>query len=177
MLRKEHALPYKGVLEGYVVNFLNRNHWRVQGYLDRDEVMQESYLTYLRLVDKYPDVEAKHLMALYKTAWGNYFTDLANASSRQPKQISQVSEEVESVEYVGELENSGFLRILIAQAPAEIKQVLLLFLHAPSEVYESFFDINQREYNSYKNRNQVINRLLGFSKNRDILSEVKSYFL
>lgn len=173
---QEHELPYKGAVEGYVVNFLTRNYWRVQGSMERDDVLQESYWVYLRVARKYPDVEPKHLMALFKTAWGNHFTDLAVRASESAKEESVSDDSAGTTELVGEVENTGFLRILVQQAPAEVKQVLSLFLHAPTEVYALFFDVNQREYNRYKNRNRTINRLLGFETNRDIMGEVKAYF-
>lgn len=177
LLRKqEHELPYKGAVEGYVVNFLTRNYWRVQGSMDRDDVMQESYWVYLRVARKYPDVESKHLMALFKTAWGNHFTDLALGNTEKMKEETILDDPSSTTEVVGEVENTGFLSILVQQAPSEVKQVLSLFLHAPTEVYALFFDVNQREYNRYKNRNRTINRLLGFEKNRDIMGEVKAYF-
>lgn len=173
---QEHELPYKGVVEGYVVNFLTRNYWRVQGSMDRDDVMQESYWVYLRVARKYPEVEPKHLMALFKTAWGNHFTDLALGTSAQMKEENTIDVPEQPIEVIGDFENAGFLRVLVQQAPAEVKQVLSLFLSAPSEVYALFFDVNQREYNRYKNRNRTINRLLGFEKNRDIMGEVNTYF-
>lgn len=144
--------------------------------MEHEEVMQEAYIIYLRCITKYTEVtEPKHFVALFKTSWHNQFTDMAYKSSSSSCEISSDVEESQ-VEIAGDLDTSGYLSILLHQAPSEIKQVFLLFLSAPTEIYELFSDVHQRKENKYKNRNRVINRMLGFEKDRDIMSEVVSYF-
>jgi hypothetical protein len=141
----------------------------------REDVMQEAYLVYRRVVVKYPGLEAPHLMALFKRAWANQFTNLTNLDSEKQRELVSSEDMDPGLESASDLDNDGYLRVLLGQAPTEIKQVLKLFLSAPMEVYSLFFDVNQREYNCYKNRNRAINRMLGLDSNRDIMGEVKEY--
>lgn len=176
---------FKGPIEGYVVNFLAKNYWRVQRSIPRDDCMQEAIVVYLRCKRKYPDVEDKHFMALFKTAWGNHFTDLSNSDTSRRAEVSE-SDRLEFqqraggmdelAEHVGDLENDGYLSTMIRQAPREIAMVLSLFLDCPSELLEMALDSWRRNGRYRAGGSRHINKMLGFHPDRDVLKEVEDYF-
>jgi len=51
---------------GWTSKFIKRNMWRFHGQLDADDLWQELLIVFLRVKKRYQDVEAKHLMALFK---------------------------------------------------------------------------------------------------------------
>ena len=61
---------FKGPIEGWVVNQLERHYWRVQATMTRMDVMQEAYIKFHHLKMKYEgDVtDPQHFMALFKTS-------------------------------------------------------------------------------------------------------------
>lgn len=174
---------FKGPVEGYVVNFMNKNYFKVARTLERTDVMQEAYLVFMRVASKYPEVEApQHFMALFKTSWYNHFTNLANADTASRVMVQAISyttddgNELET-EYLGELDNEGYLSVLVREAPSEVLQVLNLFLSAPQELLE-------QALGSWKGRDKRcraggsarICKILGISPERDVLKIVEDYF-
>ena len=59
----------------YAVNCLSRNVWKFGREMDLDDLLQESYFLFLRLQEKYPEVEidSAHFMGLWKVALRNNF--------------------------------------------------------------------------------------------------------
>jgi len=140
--------PFSGPIEGYVKNFLRRNHWKVQHTLDFDDSVSEAKLTYIRLIRRlekngHKVENAKHFMSLFKTAWGRYFIDLSNKDTKKlEKPFRDFATEdnddwlLNSEWMSGSCINTGYFEIVLAQAPKEVKQVLNLFLNAPKETLE-----------------------------------------
>lgn len=173
---KTYSPEYDGPIAGYVVNHLQANYWRVASSMEREEVLQEAYLTFLRCKKLYPDVEeAKHFMALFKTAWYRQFNDLSNRDTKLrvevplPTMRDDEGHERE-IEMVGELENDGLLAITIQQAPSEVKAVLTLFLSAPQELLELALSAVRAGNNKH------LCRMLGLNKNIDVIRMTEEYF-
>lgn len=59
-----------------------QHHWRVASYIDLDDLVQDGYLTYHRVVTKYAGTKSRaHIMALFKRVYYNHLHDLANERS------------------------------------------------------------------------------------------------
>ena len=132
---------FSGPVEGWVVNFVSKNYWRVSRTMPRDDLMQEAYVVFLKVKRAYPDLDSpSHFMALFKTSWTREFTDFANADTKERGTYSEnnVSHdgEVMVIDRVGDLENEGVLATSLRQAPKEVLMVLNLFLSAPQEILE-----------------------------------------
>lgn len=170
---------WKGPIEGYVVNYLTREHWKIARTCPRDDAMQEAYCVFLRVKRKYPKLDApQHFMALFKTAWYRQFTDLANIDTADRITCQMpVNEAGETYDPVGECDNDGFLAITIAQAPREVQMVLALFLNAPQELVEAALGswrADARRKDGGESRH--LNRLLGLPLEQDTLGRVAAYF-
>jgi len=175
---------FKGPIEGYVVNSLKVNRWRIEASMTQDDAMQEAYFVFLRCSRKYPDVEAKHFMALFKMAWHNELNDLANQDTKLRAMVpfqrtTARANGGEESEYdpIGETDNEGALAVLIRQAPREVQAVLNLFLSAPQEI----LDLALAGWNGRNNRTKTggserICKLLGLQPDLDVLSLVEDYF-
>lgn len=173
---------FKGPIEGYVVNFMKKNLWRIERTMTRDDAMQDAYVVFLRVGNKYPDIEApEHFMALFKTAWYRHFTDLANAdtASRVLTHLVVRNEDGAEVEHdpMGDLDNDGMLAVKIRQAPSEVTAVLNLFLSAPQELLEVALGAwNGPDKRCRAGGSERINKMLGLPLHVDALKAVHDYF-
>ena len=171
---------FKGHLEGYTVNFLTREYWRVKHTMTMEDAMQEAHCVFLKCKAKYQVEDGAHFTALYKTAWTRHFSDLSVADSDQRTHERQLEhktprEKYEALESMGETDNDGYLAVLLRQAPAEVKTVLNLFLSAPQEV----LDIALAGFWTKDNHMKVtgdrrLSRVLGVSE--DALEATQKYF-
>lgn len=174
---------WKGPIEGYVVNFISRELWKVQATMERGDLIQEAWLVFDRVEKKYPGVDAPHFMALFKTAWSRHFTDLANADTKQRTAMVPITarkddegQDMAIREPVGDLENDGVLATLLRQAPREVLTVLQLFLSAPQELLEIALDSWNADSQRPGGGSARINRLLGFPTDYDAVGAVREYF-
>lgn len=169
---------WKGPVEGYVVNYLSRHHWKIARSCPREDAMQEAYCVFLRVKRKYPNLDApQHFMALFKTAWANHFTDLANVDTEQrvegPMPLDLEGHEIEQV---GESDNDGMLALMIRQAPRDVMLVLTLMLNAPQELLDAALGNRGRDRRYKDGGSARINRLLGLPEGQDTIASVIAYF-
>lgn len=170
---------FKGPLEGFVVNYITKHYWRVARTVPREDLMQEAYVVFLRCRAKYGGtVEPKHFMALFKTAWLNHFTDLANADTAERCVYSATPDDGGmEADRVGELRNDGELAVRLRQAPKEVQLVLKLFLNAPQELLD--VALNSWRSSDKRTRNGgcgKINQLLGLPATCNIQQLMEDYF-
>lgn len=168
---------WKGEVEGYLTNYMARNHWRVARTLDRDEAMQEGWLVFAKVRDRYcgpgaefPLSQGAHFMALFKTSWHHRFTDLANADSKYRDMTGEYEPDI--VDEAGELENDGYLATLLRQAPAEVRMVLTMFLSVPQELLA----LALSDWRPGTRVDPTINRLLGRDEDDELVGRVVDYF-
>ena len=172
---------FKGEIEGYATNFFHKNLWKIAATHDLDDAMQEAWFVFRKCDATYPDTEPAHFMALFKTALNNRTMNLAKTATRVRSSIflshqadSELIMEVDA--QIGETDNSGYLSRLITQAPAEVKQVLSLFLSAPSEILEAAMDAWQGSGKRGAGGNEHVCKLLGLPDGSKPLDAVQEYF-
>jgi len=73
----QNKAVWKGSLEGWTRRFIAKQSWRVDYYMEADDLYQECWLKYRHLCAKYPAVEPKHFQALYMRAAHNLLNDKA----------------------------------------------------------------------------------------------------
>lgn len=169
---------WAGPIEGYVVNFLSKQHWKIKRTVPWEDAMQEAYCVFLRCKRKYPDIEEpQHFMALFKTAWYRHFTDFTNEDTASRVVGPHVVDEHGSApEAVGELDNDGALALMIKQAPREVTMVLTLFLNAPQELLDLALGSWRADRRMKVNGSEHINKLLGLPADYDSMQAVRDYF-
>lgn len=170
---------WKGPIEGYVVNTLSKQAWRVSATHDRDDLRQEAYLVFLRCTNRYPIIDTpQHFMALFKTAWSRHMHDLAKKEKTNHLMVSESQfdrdDEAEwTRDHVGELNNEGQLAVLIRQAPREVLMVLNLMLNAPQELLDLAASTWERRG---VDADDHVARLLGLDPESKPLSKLKEHF-
>lgn len=174
-------LQFVGPVEGYVANFLRKNQWRVAKTHDWEDSMQEAQLVFWKCRVRYPDVEQKHMMALFKTAWGNHFTDLAKKATEARVVVTEADlsadDDSASIDLQGSPDNEALVMIMLKQAPREVQTVLALFVSAPSELLEMAIQAWRAGGHRQAEGNKMINRCLGIPEDHDSIGNVRRYFL
>lgn len=170
---------FKGKIEGWTVNYLKREFWRVEAIMEWQDVLQEAYIVFMRCAAKYPHMDTpQHFMALYKRAWTNEFNDLSSEATKLRALVPDVREvdsEETPMEAAGELENEGYLRILVSQAPDEVRSVLCLMLNAPQELLDVLLADWRQDNRRADGGGHRINAALGFPPHVDVRKLVTDY--
>jgi hypothetical protein len=115
-----------------------KNYWRVSHWYDLDDLVQDGYLHYARLCNKYPDIEIRaHIMGLFKRIYLNHIHDLSKRRTRGPVEVlecdlltRQTDSNDESPllwESLCAVDSEQDFFDLIASAPTPVQQILNLF--------------------------------------------------
>lgn len=135
---QEHSFE---TVRPYVINFLKKNYWKLDTYMDWDDAMAEAQLQFVRTIKRLQSrgcviENEKHLMSLFKTSWSNHFITLSNKATKERIFAIQdaATNQLMLNNLIGDLDNDGMLKMLLQQAPGEVKQVLRLLLTAPDEL-------------------------------------------
>lgn len=179
-----YSPTYQGPIEGYVMNYLRRNFWKVRNFMEFEDASQEAALVFSSLVQAYPEMDTpQHFMALFKTSWHRHFTDLANKDTvsrvvcfEHGAPIQQEDEPTQ-LDVQGSPDNEALILLAIKQAPEEVRQVLSLFLNAPIELLQLATDTWKRQGRYKAEGNQMVSRMLGMPQNSEPLDRVYQYFL
>lgn len=175
----EYRPSWHGSIENYAAKYVRRFAWKLQPSYDVQDGMQEAYIVFLRLQQKYHGIDTpQHFMALYKTALSNRVTDLAAEVTKHRLQSLTQDDECDEpvVEAVGATDNDGALRVAIEQAPNDVKLVLALMLSAPAELLEvacaTFISKGRR----LSQGNALFSKLLGLPAGSEPVTKTKEYF-
>lgn len=180
-----YSPEFVGPFEGFVVNHIARNMWRVSSHMDRDDVLQEARLVFYTLRRRYVEsgevVDPPHFMALFKTSWLRHFNDLSNTdTARRTNEVPYPQQEGDAgVEWqpLGDRDNDGYLALLIEQAPSEVKSVLNLFLSAPQELLDmALTPWRGKDRRCRAGGSKHICKLLGLDENLDVMRMTEEYF-
>jgi len=138
---------FKGPIEGFVVNYLRKNMWRVSRYLEHEDLMQEARVLFLKLKERYSEVDGMNdrwFMSLFTRSFSNVITNISLKDSKASVEISYGTTSDESDEVlthlenlVGDVENGGWYSIILQEAPEEVKMVLSVLMNCPAEVLDS----------------------------------------
>jgi hypothetical protein len=176
-----HYVPeWSGSVEGYTVNQVTKALWRVAITHDRDDLMQEARIVFLKCERAYPAVDTpQHFMALYKTALANRINDLARKHTTiKDVSVGAADDHERGLRgQVGALDNDGYITAMVRQAPREIAMVLALFLNAPAELLELAENAWGAQKRQRESANAMIRRLLGPEVGERPIEQVESYFL
>lgn len=175
---------FKGVIEGYVTNYVAKNLWKIRNTHTHEEAMQEAYIVFLRCSAKYHAVEEpSHFMALFKTAWHNEFIDLSHKATEARNEVSdrvlvgEDDDEQSLHDYmIGELDNQGALGVMVRQAPHEVLLVMNLFLNAPVELIELATEAWRKQGRYKADGDKAVSRMLGLPPNATPMTSTQKYF-
>jgi len=129
MTTQRDNIGFKPVWEGpfqkWSIKFIVANKWRFDPIYDVDDLLQDAYLTFRRVVAAYPRVvEAKHLMSLFQRAMWNEMHDKARRK-RDKFDVEQIMPEDANLDdRIGELSNDGVVAAIVSELPLEAKLAL-----------------------------------------------------
>lgn len=154
---RRYLAVWKGPIEGYTVNFINKNLWRFQPDYEFLELVNESYLVFSKVRRNYANITTnpKWFMALYKTALHNRMHDISKSINRN---LSYTDEELL---LTAKVEHSDYLELLVSQAPDEVASVLSLFLKAPQELLDLAFKNWKSKGGKKATGNKFLHTILG----------------
>ncbi len=151
---------WEGPTKAWVQGFINRNIWRCDRIHDADDLLQDAYLTYLRVVSKYPKVRGQaHFMSLFRRALHNEMHDRARYMKRKRELNEDTS--VDACELpgrIGEVSNNGYLAMLLEQAPDPVREALVCIAQNPPSLYQAT--------GYHENLNMRLRRVLGYDRYR-----------
>ena len=150
---------WEGVIRGWAKKFISKNRWRCDSIHNFDDLLNDAYLTFIRVAERYPRVmDPPHFMALYKTAMRNEMHDRARYVQRKRPVHAELSDDVSDLfdDRMGEVTNGGHFNLLMAEAPPEVRLALTLLSEQP----EALRDPAKRPKNR-ENLNMRLRRILG----------------
>lgn len=143
--------------------FVRANKWRCDRINDHYDLMQEAFLVYMRIVEKYPRIiTAKDFMKLYRASLANWFHDRSLDAARGRRGSLNVTQD-DPTELLGclcECPVNG-INILLSEAPQEVRLALGLLAGQPELIRAGSPD--ERE-----NLNMKLRRILGLSEKFDL---------
>lgn len=155
----------------WMLKTMRRNHWRVAAWIDLDDLIQDGYMHWQRVLDKYPDVhQPAHLMRLFQRTITGYLHDLASKRSRDRIMLDsyQVLKPA-----LGMDDDALIMRI--AKAPPEIRTFLqrLVEDRTWNELRKPF----RRRLKAHRETlNERLCRIAGIEPNIDFTGLLADYF-
>lgn len=168
-----YSPQWEGPIKGWARGCITKNKWRCDPILDNEDLLQDAYLVFLKLVDHYPSVrEPRHFMALFKTALTNEMHNYARDMRGHP----DTTDVGDAVEYT----NWGHVAALLATAPAELRLALSVFMDETKLAELNKVVIrprfSRRNLVPRENLNAKLARVAGFDPSLDVVTMIKALF-
>lgn len=121
---------------GWLHRIAVRNHWRVASWIDLSDLIQDGYLHWQRIAQRYPDAPIPAQMRLFQITYLNWFHDLAKRKLKQVdipfSAILQTNEdESRFLEQIGIDDELSSATALIGKVPERVEYLLRLILMKP----------------------------------------------
>lgn len=174
--------PFIGELEGWTVNFLCKNKWRLKDIVSKEEVLKDAYRIYLDCMERYAakvDNE-KWFFSLYRTCFINYFHSVSTYVTflNDMESLEVLLENDPDLEYNLEVNyNLGELMCKMEELPPEIKKIIDFVINTTSSGNE--FEITWKAQGKKKAfGNEYICKALGYNHRKvDVIAMVYDYFI
>lgn len=113
----------------WLLNTARSNFWRVCHWMELEDLIQDGYMHFVRVCNRYPGSNPSQRMALFKVVYKNHLNVLSQKRTRKP--------ELSYMDYSTPEDPDGFERILppskftdltpLTTAPEPIRKVLSIF--------------------------------------------------
>lgn len=163
-----------GKIEAYAKCKIVKDFWRFQ-YLgiEYEDLLQESWLVFNFCRKEYQTDTSAHFTSLFKRCLHSKFCALGNFKRLNKERLIGV-DDIRVYQHRKGLKifDDNYIRMLVKQAPEEIKQVISVLLDIPNEVIE-MFGIRKGD----RITNKILCKLLKKSVNRiNFKKMVEDYF-
>lgn len=151
---------------------VRRNKWRVQGWRDEEDLLQDGAMVWTRVCVAYPHVKSRaHLMALYKAAYQNHFTDLARLRQREPATFLPM--EANGVHNV--VCEWSQVCTVVCEAPADIRPVLEHYANAVISHDFRRLPMRWKGDGTLETMNTRFCRVFGLQPGTDVINGIRAY--
>lgn len=160
----------------------HKNYWRVAHWLEFEDLVQDGYLHFYRVVNKYSGAtDYPHLMSLFKITYINHLHNLSKDRTREPEMaVSQMvaglrpNEDVEFLERCQMSDDSfGPLVAAIARAPELLQKLLTVMVQEGKALRASY---RVRRDGTRETVNERLCRLAGIGDcSVDLSSMLRTY--
>lgn len=157
-------------LRGWAAKFIRKNVWRCDRVNEFDDLMQDAYLCFVKVAERYPRVvEPRHFMSLFQTTLRNYMHDHSRYTQAKRGAIEETALDVSELcsNRMGEVTNHGYLHALLAEAPEELQMALILLATDPEAVRVS-------PPHTRENLNMRLRRVLGVGEGFDFAGQLRA---
>jgi DNA-directed RNA polymerase specialized sigma24 family protein len=171
-------------MRGYIHNKARKEYWRVSSWYGLEDLVQDGYMCYAKCKARYAGTvtEQRHFMALVQTAFHNHIMTLAGRHHLvKESTISQLTPEGKQEAAVWDAitppeGESATFRTLLAQAPAEFKQLISLLVKDGVEAYKWVKPEGSRKA-VRQTTNEYLCGLIGKDpEDEDLVGQLKAYF-
>lgn len=136
--RKFNFRPqFKGSIEGFLVNQITKQHWRVAKVMSKEDLYQDGVLYFIMLRARYTGIvdNPAWFMSLYSRAFRNHIHDIARVQEKL--NLSEpLPEDLSSFHFTSDVDGTEEdTAHSFDNAPQEVLEVVALFLNAPSELW------------------------------------------
>lgn len=126
---------WEGPIEKWAKSYIWQNLWRCDAVHGTEDLLQDSFLIFLKLAERYPRVvDPPHFMSLFKRSITNMIHDHARRMVKKKRVFDLSYDEELAHSIIGEPTNGGYLSALLAEAPEELKLALAIMDEKPEVV-------------------------------------------
>jgi hypothetical protein len=146
---------------GWTRKFIRNNIWRTETINDMDDLIQDSYIVFMKVRDSYPQVvEAPLFMKLYQTALWRTFMDKGRKLKNDILASRYLTQEVDAHMPHMQEYNEGPLMAVLLDGPPEL-QLLMRFIEK-DENLELLREPQRKRWDQPRqNMDQRLSTLLG----------------
>lgn len=122
---------WEGPIRNWAYKFVSKNRWRCDAIHEFDDLIQDAYLCFVKVSDRYPLVIIpQQFMALFRTTFTNQMHDHSRYVKRKRVVHCDSSKGVSElcVEFTRRDYNGGYLGALLAGASDNIKRAITLIV-------------------------------------------------
>jgi hypothetical protein len=153
---------WEGPVEQWTKKYIKKHRWRCDLIYEFDDLLQEGYILFDKISRYYPRAEPRQFMALYKMSYANLINDKSSYMQRKKRCHDELPTDVSELwSHMGETTNTGFLSVLLSEAPQELR--LALALIAENQLEAPVTPKEPRE-----NLNMKLRRILGLADTFDL---------
>lgn len=116
----------------WVYKAARKNLWRVSGYVEFEDLVQDGCMMWQRIVIRYPNVtHTPHRMALFKTAYTNHIHDLSKKATRDVASINEtdLGADLDLLRDCADPAQDPDMGFIISQLPPAIMRVLVRMIN------------------------------------------------
>lgn len=182
-------------IKGWIVNQARKNYWRVAGWYELDDLIQDAYMCYAKCNQRYPmNLEQRHFMSLVARTFQNHCHTLAARRAQQldapvttrtrqwkADRLSDPDAVLQrAADAYGQPEEQTFAALMSSLAP-ELRELIRILLEdarelpmlRPSDARDHEGKFRRREMET---RNDYFCRIAGLPSGFDVEAALRAHF-